>query len=432
MQLPFEVIVALRYMRSRRKAGISLTSFLTVVAFTLGVAALTVVTSVWNGFEAEFLDKLLGINAHTLVLRRHDVFRDHREVASRLGAQPGVTLVSPFVYSEVIVQSASAVQGVVIKGVDPELAARAPLGRYVSADAAVATRVLGDLRAPTSTLGADAGGLPGVLLGEDLMEVLRVSAGDPISVISPHGGGEGQARTGAFRVAGAFDSGMYEFDSRMVFVDLAEAQRFFGLFETVTGLEVWTADPLSSAATLAAATRGLDPEDPLAFDVKDWSVTNQGIFGAMHTQKLLISIVLFVIVVVAAFMITATLTLLILEKRREVAVLKALGAADRSILRVFVLDGLIVGVAGCLAGVAVGLLACALLERHGLKLDPRVYYLERLPVLVRPAELLAVAAGALALAVGASALPARRAARMAPVDGLTRREPGRPAARSPG
>ena len=122
----FEVMVAFRYMRSRRKAGISLTSFLTVVAFMLGVAALTVVTSVWNGFEAEFLDKLLGVNAHAIVLRRHDVFRDHEKVAEALSASEGVQHVAPFVYSEVIAQSALGVQGLVIKGIDPKVSAKSP------------------------------------------------------------------------------------------------------------------------------------------------------------------------------------------------------------------------------------------------------------------------------------------------------------------
>lgn len=421
MQLPFEVIVAFRYMRSRRKAGISLTSFLTVTAFMLGVAALTVVTSVWNGFEAEFLDKLLGINAHGLVLKRHDVFRNHREVAQELTERPGITHVAPFVYSEVILQSARGVQGVVIKGVDPEVTAGSPLGKYVSRDPAEARRVLQGLRTGTATTADGRPPLPGVLIGKDLQEVLHVKPGDSLSIISPYGGRDGQARTESFQVSGVFHSGMYEFDSRMVFIDLAEAQRFFKLYETVTGLEVWTADPMSSQQTVLTAVRSLDPEDPLAYEVKDWSVTNRGIFGAMRQQKAFISIVLFFIVVVASFMIMATLILLILEKRREVAVLKALGAKSSSILGIFVLDGQIIGVIGCLVGVAVGLAVCAVLEQYGLKLDPRVYYLEHLPIVVRPLELFVVCAGAMLLATLATLFPALRASLMSPVDGLTQR-----------
>ncbi len=422
MKRPYEVLVALRYMQSRRKAGISLTSFLTVVAFTLGVAALTVVTSVWNGFEAEFLDKLLGINAHAIVLRRHDVFRDHRKVADKLREAPGVAHVAPFVYSEVIAQSALGVQGLVIKGIDPIVSAESPIAKYISTDPKVAAAVLEGLQTGTSTSGAvDGPALPGILIGRDLQEVLHTKAGGVVSIISPYGGRDGQARTAEYRVVGTFHSGMYEFDSRMVFIDLKSAQRFFKMYETVTGLEVWTDDPLSSEKTLKLAVSQIEADDPLAFEVKDWSVTNRGIFGAVRSQKALISIVLFIIVVVAAFMIMATLILLILEKRREVAILKALGATDRSILKIFVLDGQIVGVVGCVAGIAVGLAVCAVLEQYGLKLDPRVYYLEHLPIVVNPMELVAVCVGAMILASLATLFPAIKAARMKPVDGLTLR-----------
>lgn len=426
MQPSFEVLVALRYMQSRRKAGISLTSALTVVAFMLGVAALTVVTSVWNGFEAEFLDKLLGINAHAIVLRRHDVFRDHREVAKALEAEPGVDHVAPFVYSEVIAQSAKGVQGLVIKGIDPEVSKGSPIAKYISKDPELAARILDGLATGTPTTAVaggdqDAPKLPGILIGNDLQEVLHTGPGGVVSIISPYGGREGQARTAEFRVVGVFHSGMYEFDSRMVFIDLASAQRFFKLYDTVTGLEVWTEDPMRSYDVMRAAVQKLEPDDPLAFDVKDWSITNRGIFGAVRSQKALISIVLFIIVVVASFMIMATLILLILEKRREVAILKALGATDRSIQKIFVLDGQIVGAVGCVVGIGVGLAICAVLEQYGLKLDPRVYYLEHLPIVVHPEELVGVCVGAMILATLATLFPARKAAKMRPVDGLTLR-----------
>lgn len=416
----YEVTVALRYLRSRKKAGISLTSFLTILAFTLGVAALTVVTSVWNGFEAEFLDKLLGINAHAIVLRRHDVFRNHQEIREALQKAPGIEHVAPFIYSEVIVQSARGVQGVAIKGVDPEGALGSPLGRYVNGGRAEAERIFHSLSATTSAA-PDQPGYPGILIGQELGNALHVKSGDAISVISPYGGRDGQARTEFFRVIGIFHSGMFEFDSRMVFVDLAEAQRFFKLYETVTGLEVWTVDPLQSQEVVLTAARALDPTDEFAYEVKDWSVTNRGIFGTVRQQKALISIVLFLIVLVASFMIMATLILLILEKGREVAILKALGAKDSSILSVFVLDGLIIGIAGCVSGLAVGMAICAVLEQYGLRLDPRVYYLEHLPIVIRPIELVVVVVGALVLSTLATMIPARKAAKMRPVDGLTQR-----------
>ncbi len=420
MALPFEVKVALRYMQSKRQAGVSITGILTVAGVATGVWALTVVTSVWNGFEAEFLEKLLGINAHAIVLKRHDVFRDHQQVTKRLKQNPQIVAASPFVYSEVIVQTPKGTHGVAIKGINPDIAHDLPLAKYLGKES---PRILRKLKTTSSTM-ASVGVRPGILIGSDLQKVLHVKVGESISIISPHGGRDGDARTESFDLVGVFHSGMFEFDSRMVFISLGQAQRFFRYYDNVTGLEVWAKDPLSSLTTIDAAARNIDPDDPYAYEVKDWSVTNRGLFGAVRSQKVLISIVLFFIVIVAAFNIMATLILLIMEKSREIAVLKSLGATDRSILTIFVLDGQIVGMIGCLTGVLLGLITCAILQQYGLKLDPRVYYLERLPIVVRPLEVLIVAGGAMALATTATIFPALRAARMNPVDGLARRVGG--------
>jgi lipoprotein-releasing system permease protein len=415
VRLPFEITIALRYMRAGRKAGVSLPTFLTVTGVMVGVAALTVVTSVWNGFEAEFLEKLLGINAHAIVLKRHDVFRNHRDVAKRLTEDPRIEHAAPFVYSEVIAQSPTSVQGVAIKGIDPRVSSTTPLARYLPEQGFDA------LAADSSTVASERAKIPSILIGKELKEALRVNVGDAITIISPYGGSDGDAQTIDFRVAAVFESGMFEFDSRMVFIDLREAQDFFRLYKTVTGLEVWTSSALASFDIINRAVEKIDPKDPRAYDVKDWSRTNQGLFGAVRSQKVLISIVLFIIVIVASFNIMATLILLILEKGREIAILKSLGATNRSILTIFVLDGQIVGLIGCGLGLTVGLTLCAVLQQYGLKLDPRVYYLNNLPIVVRPMELAIVVAGAMFLATIATLFPALKAALMRPVDGLTQR-----------
>lgn len=415
MQLPFEVKVALRYIRSRRKAAVSLITLITIGGVAMGVSALTVVTSVWNGFEAEFLDKLLGINAHAIMLKNHDVFRNYRAAAETMRHEPGIEEVAPFVYSEVLVQSGRGVQGVAIKGIDPSIARHTPIAKYITEE------TFARLGSASSTA-SEARRLPGIIIGNDLVEILHIARGEPITIISPYGGREGEPRTQAFEVVGIFHSGMYEFDARMVFIELAEAQQFFRLYDTVTGLEVWTKDPMSSAKKVSAAARAIDPSDPLAYEVRDWSRTNRGLFGAVQSQKALITIVLGFIVLVAAFNIMATLILLILEKGREIAILKSLGASNRSILIVFVLDGQIVGVIGCAIGILLGLTICAVLEQYGLKLDPRVYYLEHLPVVVHPIEVALVAIGAMLASSLATLFPALKAARLPPVEGLTQRQ----------
>jgi len=414
MQLPYEAIVALRYIKSKRRGPISLITLITISGVAVGVAALTVVTSVWNGFEAEFLDKLLGINAHAVVLKRHDVFRHSDDVAEKLRAQPGVSFVQPFVYSEVIAQSARGVAGVALKGIDPELAKGTSLAKFVAPEA------FRRMIAATSTAIVTTKPRPLVLIGKELADNLHADVGDTVTLISPYGGTGGQPKTRAFEVAGVFHSGMYEFDARMVFIEIGEAQDYFRLFQTVTGLEVWSTDPMTSSTILEAAVTPLDPEDPRAYEVRDWSRTNRGLFGAVKSQKGLITIVLAFIVLVAAFNIVATLILLILEKQREIAVLKSLGATNRSIQLIFVLDGQIVGLVGCTVGVLLGLAICAVLSAYGLKLDPRVYYLENLPIVVRPLEVLAVALGALLAATLATLFPSWKAAKLPPVDGLRR------------
>src|SRR5262245_59885941 len=168
-------------MRSGRKAGVSLPTFLTVTGVMVGVAALTVVTSVWNGFEAEFLEKLLGINAHAIVLKRHDVFRNHREVAKKLLQDPQIASVAPFVYSEVIAQSQTGVQGVAIMGIDPRVAASTPLARYLPKEG------LERLAAASTIVAADRPKLPSILIGKELKESLRAEVGQAITIISPYG-----------------------------------------------------------------------------------------------------------------------------------------------------------------------------------------------------------------------------------------------------
>ncbi|MEM1025151.1 MAG: ABC transporter permease [Myxococcota bacterium] len=419
MKLPFEVEVAFRYLQARRKAGISLTSFLTIAGVGLGVAALTVVTSVWNGFEREFLEKLLGVNAHAVVLRRFDVFRDHVPKAEQLRAHPRVLEVSPIVYSEVIVQSARGVQGVAIKGVDPDRVVNLPLADYIARTGTVASTVLDRLRSEESEREGDE--TPGMIIGHGLQEVLHVEPGELVTIISPYGGKGGRARTKQFEIAGVFRSGMFEFDSRMVFIGLEPAQSFFQLYDTVTGLEVWTEDPISSQTTVHEALADISDIDMLAYEVKDWSVTNRSVFGAVNQQKAVISLVLSFIVLVAAFNIMATLFLLILEKRREIAILKSLGASRRSILGIFVLDGQLIGLTGCISGLALGLVVCGLIGRYGLRLDPRVYYVENMPIVVNPLEIGLIVGGAMVLATAATLLPAWTAARLDPVAGLTQR-----------
>ena len=358
MWYPFEFQIALRYLKARRKAGVSITGLLTILGIAFGVWALTVVTSVFNGFQAEFLEKLLGINSHVVVLRPHSIgFFDYPEVTKALEENPDVLHASPFIYSEVITQSPSGVQGVAVKGIDATINQKLPLAKY-----------LGD-NAPSilSRLGDENAALPGILIGRTLKDSLHVNVGDTVTIISPYGGKGNSTKTATFEIVGIFHSGMHDFDSKMTFISLPTAQIFFHMPKAVTGIEVWTHNPLTSRNTVPPTIQALAPNDPYSFQVRDWSITNRGLFGAFQLQKTLISLVLFFIVIVAAFNIMATLILLILEKGKEIAILKSLGANPRSILSIFIIDGQIVGLMGCLLGIGLGLITCAILEQYGLK-----------------------------------------------------------------
>ena len=576
--------VGIRYLRSKKRATVSVISIIAITGVALGVGALLSVISITSGFQDEFRNKVLGVNAHVLVLKYGLNFEEYRDVVEMAEQQPEVRGAAPFIINEMMLAKGDRLSGVLIKGVDPDrmkdvldvpgqlqrgsldgirlpdsvppmrpedlerppahddresldelllrlarsdggtdplsddpaigVAAGAPdagssaraeggsagavdsagsagsVGREGSAqhddspgegqapgaaqaapapasDMAVvsapegglpevdvpsvsemnaALAALDDLPALPDddaedvllTQDAEATGqielldegadpdrvLPGVVVGTTLAENLGLDLGDVVKVISPLTGidtsmwrpdGGGTPKSRDFRVIGVFKAGFQEYDSKLVYMDLYEAQRFQDQGDTVVGVEISLHD-IEAASDVALRLERELGGGP--FHTMDWKELNNNLFTALAMQKVVLSIVIGLITVVAAFNVIATLIMIVLEKRREIAILKAMGAKDSAVLQIFVVQGAAIGVVGTIVGLLLGSGVCAYLSIFEFPLDPKVYLISRLPVRASPMEFILTTVIALTICVASTLIPSWWAARMLPADGV--------------
>jgi lipoprotein-releasing system permease protein len=429
----------------------------------LGSSALVVVLSVMNGFEQDLKGKILGANAHLLVTAPDRPFTDWAPVEQQLRSL-GVGKVSPYLSNEVMISSQSNMSGVVLKGIDPQRAGEVTdlernleQGRLDNLLHPERLKALG-LPPPDDDLEGDAPPakiqdpgkakpadgkksgvdlvpvgkdgkplspappaerrtLPGVIIGRELAKSLRLYVGDDVNLISPLGdiGPAGpMPRSRAFRVAGIFYSGMYEYDTKYIYVAIPAAQKFLGMGDEITGFELRVRDPDDTPPVVAKLQRALGA----GYLVQDWQELNRNLFSALKVEKVAMFIVLSFIILVAGFSIVANGIMLVREKRREIAILKSMGATDGAVLRVFLYVGMYMGALGVMAGIGVGVATCLELGRFGLQLDTEVYYISKLPVQLDWGEIAAVFGAAISIVLGATLYPALVAARLRPVDGL--------------
>ncbi|MFO0584042.1 MAG: ABC transporter permease [Anaeromyxobacter sp.] len=407
--------------------GMPATLLMTLISIggvAIGVWALTVVLSVMSGFEADLKKKILGHKAHGMVLAYgQDDFGDWREVRSKVLAVPGVKGATPFLFNEVMVSAGQNLTGAVVEAIDVDTVGTVTdLPRNVEDGSLEGLRHPEKIPVPTAPLGGEPGPggkvLPGIAIGRELAATLRVAVGDEVNVVSPLGdlGPAGpQPKSRAFRVAAVFYTGMYEYDSKWAYTALAEAQRFFGAGEQVTGLEIRVDDVDQAKRIMGRIVFELGG---WPYRAKDWSEMNRSLFSALQMEKVVMAVILGFIVLVASFIIVATLIMLVLEKRREIAILKSMGAGVPSVMKIFVAEGVIIGAVGTGFGLLLGYGTCLFVDRVGIPLDPEVYYINNLPVLIDPGQFGLVALLALAIAYLATLYPATKAARLRPVDGL--------------
>ncbi len=413
----WELLVGVRYLRSRRRAFLSLISALSLAGVTIGVATLLIVLAVMTGLEHELRNKILGFNPHVTVASFGGGLDDWRQALGRVRQVPGVEAASPVVYGQAMLGMGRSVSGVVVRGIDPleteavvDIASHVREGRF-------------DMLAQPQevTLPAEDGGgvteLPGILIGQELARSLAVAPGDILNVISPLGtpGPTGMVpRMKRFVLIGVFDSGMYEYDTTLAYMSLADAQRFFDQGDTVTAIEVRVGDVYAARETARGVERALGG---FPFRARDWMEVNRNLFSALKLEKVVYGIVLTLIVVVAAFNILASLTMVVKEKRRDIAILKSMGASSAAIARIFVLNGAVIGLAGTLLGTLLGLAGCWLLAHYQfVDLPKDVFLVNTLPVRIDPVNFLVVALASIAICLVAALSPARRAASLVPVE----------------
>jgi len=413
----YEWFIGLRYLKAKRKQTfVSIITVISIAGVTVGVMTLIIVLAVMNGFEKTLKQKILGTQAHLVVLKAGQDGIDHyEEVTPKIEEVSGVVSASPFIFSQVMLSTDSGVSGVVLKGIDPNGVGKVTeLATYVKAGR------LEDLQRPPE------GNLPGILLGVELAKNLSISVGEPLQVISPLGtltpmGMMPKMRR--FQVVGLFQSGMFEYDSTLAYVSLGSAQKFLNMDARVTGIEIKT-DNIYAVQEIG---RQIRRKLGLPFWTKDWMEMNRNLFSALRLEKIAMFIILVLIVLVAAFNIIATLIMVVMEKNKDIAILKSMGATSRGILKIFIIEGLVIGVVGTALGTLLGLLAAFNLETitgfvenlFGFKiLSSDVYYIDKLPSQVNPLDVVWIVMTAILISLLATLYPSWRASKLDPAEAL--------------
>ncbi|MBK1656724.1 lipoprotein-releasing ABC transporter permease subunit [Paracraurococcus ruber] len=410
---PFERAIAGRYLLARKgERFVSVIAGFSLVGIALGVGTLIVVLSVMGGFRQELLGRILGLNGHLGVTAAQGLLTDYAPLAARLRALPAVAQAAPVVEGQVLLTTdAGGSAGGLLRGIAPEdLRARALVAGNIKAGSLDAFQ------------GEDA-----IVIGTGLARRLEIGIGDRLTVVSPQGrvtvfGTVPRLR--AYRVAALFEVGMQEYDGGFVFLPLAAAQLFFQMPNAVSQVEVFLQDPGRSGDAAYEIRRAL-ADRPVR--IADWQDANSGFFEIVQVQRNVMFLILMLIILVAAFNIISSLTMLVKDKGRDIAILRTMGAGRGAILRIFLLCGAAVGGVGTLAGLGLGLLFCANIEsiRQALMqatgttvFDPEIYFLTQIPAVVDAAEVAQVVGLALLLSLLATLLPSWRAAWLDPVEAL--------------
>lgn len=419
LQMPFELFIGLRYLKAKRKSTfISIITFISTAGVTLGVMALIVVLAVMTGFEADLKEKILGTNAHIVLIKSSAPMNDYHQVMEKLKGVEGIVATTPFIYNQVMLSTGKNVSGVVLRGVD------------VQSDRLVTrlskSLVEGSMDKLDPRLGDGSNALPGLIIGKELAKHLNIFLGDRINVISPIGNITPLGmipKMKPFRVTGIFNTGMFEYDSTLAYVSLGQAQRFFELDDTVTGIQIKVADVYHTSELSKTINRIMGS----GYYARDWMQMNRNILFALKTEKVVMFVILTLIVLVAAFGIASTLFMVVMEKTRDIAILKSMGATGASIMKIFVLEGLIIGFTGTILGVASGLLIACNLEpiinviqkttgQNFFSKD--IYYLDRFPSLVIPSDVVLISVTAILISFLATLYPSWQASRMMPAEAI--------------
>jgi len=397
VNLPYEVFIGLRYLRAkRRNRTISFNTLISIIGVTIGVAALIATLGIMTGFKEDLQSKILGTNSHIIITTRTgETIKDYAALTEKVAAVPEVVAATP--------------HGVVLRGIDVR---REPTVTEIAKN--LRAGKLEDLEADQPA--ASPPRLPGIIIGKELSLRLGAFMGDRLNVISPVGPISALGmlpKVRGFRVVGVFESGMYEYDSSLVYVSIKQAQEFFNMGDAVTGIEVKVAD-IFAADRIAQAI-----EHTIGFPywARDWMKLNKNLFSALKLEKFMMFILLVLVVIVASFNIVSTLTMIVVEKHREIAILKAMGATGQAVTRIFMLNGLVIGIVGTVIGIPLGYSFCWAIQTF-YTLPGDVYYLSRIPVNIKIVDVVTVAVSAITITFLATLHPCRQAARLDPAEAL--------------
>lgn len=422
--MAWELFIGLRYLRARRKqVFVSVITFLSVTGIFLGVAALIIVLAVMNGFETDLRSKILGINAHVVLMEYGGVLRNHDQVRQKVLAEKGVVAATPFIYAQAMVKKGESVSGVILRGLEPDTAFQViNLGKIQEGKIAY----LAEKDRQHLKLTPENRKMPGLVLGKELSKNLGISLFDTVSIVSPQGVATPMGmvpRLKKFLVVGIFDSGFYEYDSTLAFLALSDAQEFLNMPRLATGLEI-KVDDIYQAGDIA---RRLEQRLGYPYWARNWMEMNKNLFSALRLEKRVMFIILSLIVLVAMFNIITTLIMVVMEKHHDIAILKSMGATSQSIMKIFIYQGLIIGLIGTLLGAAAGLAIAGNLEQllsfversFGFKILPGdVYYLSALPSQINYGDVAIIMCGTIFISLLATIYPSWRAARLDPAETL--------------
>ena len=405
----YELYISLRYLKAKRKQiFISVITILSIGGVSLGVMALVVVLSVMSGFEDDLKTKILGTNAHLVILQHGSPMRDYREVIRRVEGIQGVIATTPFIFSQAMLTSENNVHGIILRGIDPNTA-----GGVINIESTLKKGSVESLKREDGSSGR-----PGILLGKELAQMLGVMLDDTVVVVSPTGAlaplGSGPPMK-KFRVSGIFDSGMYEYDTSLAYISLSSAQKFLAMDDAVSGVEVRVQDIYGVKRVAQSIQKALG----FPFWTKDWMQMNKSLFSALKLERTVMFIILVLIVLVAAFGIVSSLIMVVMEKNKDIAILKSMGATAKSVTRIFIFQGLMIGVVGTILGLIGGYGICILLAKYQfISLPSDVYYISRLPVKMNGIDFILVALSAIGISFLATLYPSWQAARLDPAEAL--------------
>lgn len=409
--MSFEYFIGRRYLRAKqRQAFISLITILSTAGVAVGVMALIVVIAVMSGFESDLKSRILGGQAHVVVMRHGGPLSDYDLILDYLKTVDGVEAASPVVYNQVMLRSSSAVYGAVLRGIDPESA-----GQVIRTLKDVSLPNISQPRQPNKQNSPT----PGIVLGIELARNLGVGKDDMIYLISPRGMISPIGHVPAmkqFQVTGFFESGMYDFDGSFAYIHIKDAQKLLRMGKSVSGIEVRVKDVYKAKAVAEKIVSGLG----FPYWAWDWIRKNKNLFAALKLEKWVMFIILTLIILVAAFNIASTLIMMVMGKIKDIAILKAMGATEKSILKIFVFKGMVIGTVGTMLGLCLGYVLCSVLAHVNIhELTGDIYYITtQLPVKLELLDVLVIVSAALMICFLATLYPSRQASRLNPVEAI--------------